>query len=72
MIRSMRPRPVSIGGRPMDSFSELFGIVDLLDLDFVEVHAADDLGQRLAVVHLAAAGLRQGGHRADGLAEASE
>jgi hypothetical protein len=25
MIRSMRPRPVSIGGRPMDSLSELFG-----------------------------------------------
>ena len=52
----------------MDSLSELFGIVDLLHLDFVEVDAGDDLGQRLAIFELAASGLGQGSHRADGLA----
>ena len=41
-------------------------IVEQFHLDFVEVDAGDDLGQRLAVVELAAAGLLQGSHRADG------
>ena len=41
-------------------------VVDLLVLDLIEVDAADDLGEGLAVVRLAAAGLSEARHGADG------
>ena len=55
-------------GKTHGELERAVGVVDLFHLDFVEVHAGDDLGQGLAVVHLAAAGLDQGSHGADGLA----
>ena len=49
----------------MDELQAGVRVVDLLELDRVEVHAGHDLGQRLAVLELAAAQLGQAGHGAD-------